>query len=81
MLLPPLLNDQLVQSQLLCRTHDYSLLYAVLHDELEDIDLLRLSDLMGVVHGLQIGLWVPKRQIRSVSELTGEVRGTYQLLS
>ena len=33
-----------------------------------------------MVHGLQIGLQVPKRQTRSLSELTGELCGMYQPL-
>ena len=61
LLLPPPLNNQLVQMQLLCCALDHPLLHTVLRDEPEGVDLLRLSDSMGVVHGLQIGLWVPKR--------------------
>jgi hypothetical protein len=61
LLLPPLLNNQLVQMHVLCCALDHPLLYTVLHDEPEDIDLLHLSDWMGAVCGLQIGLLVPKR--------------------
>ena len=50
----------LVQTLLLCGALDHPLLYAVLRDEPEGADLIRLSNSTGAVHGLQIGLWVPK---------------------
>jgi hypothetical protein len=56
-----LLNNQLVQTQVLCCALNHPFLYTVLRDERKDIDLLRLSNLMGAVRGLQIGLLVLKR--------------------
>jgi len=53
-------EQQLVQTLFLCGPLNHPLLYAVLCDEPEDADLFHLSHSMGAVHGLQIGLQVPK---------------------
>jgi hypothetical protein len=55
-LLPTLLNDQLVQTQLLCCMLEHMLLNTILSDEAEDVYLLRLFDPMSPIHPLQIGL-------------------------
>ena len=73
-------EPQLVQTLLPCGALDHPLLYAVLCDEPEDPNLFHLSDSMGAVHGLQIGLRVPKRSVRSVLKATGELHETYQSL-
>jgi len=48
LLLPALLDDQLIQPQLVCS----ALLDTVLCDEAEDVHLLRLSNTMSTIHGL-----------------------------
>ena len=61
----PLLDDQLVQPQLLGRAFKHTLLDTALRNETEDINLLGLTDTMGTVHGLQVGLRVPVTVIQN----------------
>lgn len=54
-----MLNDQLVQAELLCRTFKHTLLNAAFSDEAEDVDLFGLANTMGTIHCLQVSLRVP----------------------
>ena len=56
---PPLLDNELVESQLLRCTLEHALLNTALCDETEYIDLLRLADTMSTIHCLQVGLRIP----------------------
>jgi len=58
-LLPTLLDNQLIEPELLSRTLQHPLLDTTLSDEPEDEDLFGLTDAMGAVHCLEIGLWIP----------------------
>ena len=58
-LLPTLLDDQLVKPELLSRTLQHPLLHTTLGDEPEDEYLFGLTDAVGAVHCLQVGLWIP----------------------
>ena len=59
LLLPSLLDDKLVESQLLRCPLQHTLLHTALRNEAEDVDLLGLTDTMSTVHSLQIRLRVP----------------------
>ena len=56
---PPLLDNELVESQLLRRALEHTLFNTALRDETEYIDLLRLADTMSTIHCLQVGLRIP----------------------
>ena len=58
-LLPTLLDYQLVEPQFLSRTLQHPLLDTTLGDEPEDEYLFGLTDAVGAVHCLKIGLWIP----------------------
>ena len=58
-LLPTLLDDQLVKPELLSCTLQHPLLDTTLRDEPEDEYLFGLTDAVGAVHCLEIGLWIP----------------------
>ena len=68
-----LLNDELIKPQLLCRPLQHALLNAAFRDESEDIHLLRLTNTMCAVHGLQIGLRVPVTVVQDDNVCRGEV--------
>jgi hypothetical protein len=77
LLLPALLNDQLVQSKLLCSMLKHTLFDAVLSDELDDIYLLPLSNSMCMVHSLQ----VTGTRVVLILDIKGYWHVTYQSLS
>lgn len=54
-----LLDDQLVKLELLRSPLEDTLLDGILGDETEHVDLLGLTDTVGSVHSLQVGLRVP----------------------
>jgi len=81
LLLSTLLDDQLIQTQFLCSTLEHTLFDAVLSDEAEDINLLRLADAMSAIHCLQISLRIPRMQERSVSYQAILLLDMYQSLS
>ena len=58
-LLPTLLDNQLIEPELLSRTLQHPLLDATLGDQPEDEYLFGLTDAVGTVHCLEIGLWIP----------------------
>lgn len=60
LLLSTLLNDKLVKTKFLRGALEHTLLDTALRNEAEHIDLLRLSDSVGTVHSLQVGLWIPR---------------------
>lgn len=62
-----LLDDQLVKLELLRGPLEDALFDGILGDEPEHVDLLGLTDTVGSVHGLQVGLRVPgKKSARSL---------------
>lgn len=67
-----LLDNKLVEAQLLRGALEDLLLDGVLGDEAEDVDLLGLTDAVGAVHGLEVGLRVPAWQYKGeVSSVLG----------
>lgn len=58
-LLPTLLDDQLVEPEFLSRTLQHPLLDTTLGDESENEYLFGLTDAVGAVHCLEVGLRVP----------------------
>jgi hypothetical protein len=64
-----LLDDQLIKLELLRGPLEDTLLDGILGDEPEHVDLLSLTDSVGSVHGLQVGLRVPSE--RSARSLAG----------
>ena len=62
-LLSPLLDDELIKTQLLCGTLLHTLLDTVLSNEAEYVDLLGLANTVCSVHCLQIRLWIPKAYV------------------
>ena len=77
-LLPTLLDNQLVESELLSRTLQHPLLDTTLGDEPEDEYLFGLTNTMGAVHCLEIGLRIPVHLSGSESQ---ENLHPYQSLS
>lgn len=59
LLLSALLNDKLVETKLLRSAFEHTFLDTALCNEAEHIHLLRLSDSVRAVHGLQVGLGIP----------------------
>ena len=54
-----MLNDQLIEPELLSRALQHPLLDTTLGDEPEDEYLFGLTDAVGAIHCLEVGLWVP----------------------
>jgi len=54
-----LLNDQLIEPELLSRTLQHPLLDTTLGDEPKNEYLFGLTDAMGTIHCLEVGLWIP----------------------
>ena len=65
---PPLLDDQLIQTQLLGSTLQHTLLDTTLRNEAEDIDLLRLANTMCAVHRLQVVSGIYRRSTIMMNE-------------
>lgn len=59
-LLSILLNDELINTELLCSVLKHVLLDTVLHNEVGHIHLLHLSNLVSTVHHLQVSLEIPE---------------------
>ena len=53
------LNDLVVDVELVSSTREHRLLYALLRDEPQDTDHLRLTDTMGTILRLEISMRVP----------------------
>ena len=53
------LNDLVVDVKLVSSTREHRLLYALLRDEPQDADHLRLTDTMGTILRLEISVRVP----------------------
>jgi hypothetical protein len=58
-LLSALLNDQLIEPELLSCALQHPLFDTTFSDESEDEHLLGLTDAVGTVHCLEVGLWIP----------------------
>lgn len=54
-----MLDDQLIEPELLSRTLQHPFLDTTLGDEPEHEHLFGLTDAVGAIHCLEIGLWVP----------------------